>query len=117
MVLLRTESTQYNTNNSFGEIIRKFQDYNIKKTYRLLKEKRKNSKTRRILFYLIKPVYLYIYIYIPTHPLIYIYIYIYIYIPTHPLTYYIYIYIYIYTHTLSLGFTGFKKTNRNLNYR
>ena len=31
MVLTRTESTWYNTNNSLGEIINKFQDCNIKK--------------------------------------------------------------------------------------
>ena len=31
MVLIRTESTLYTTNGSFGEIINKFQDCNIKK--------------------------------------------------------------------------------------
>ena len=54
MVLKKTKSTWYNTNNSFGEIINKFQDSNIKKNINTLE--RKNSKTTRIRFYLIKPV-------------------------------------------------------------
>ena len=31
MDLTRTESTQYNTNSSIGEIINKFKDFNMKK--------------------------------------------------------------------------------------
>ena len=33
MVLTRTESTWYCTNNSFGKTIKKFQDSNIKKKH------------------------------------------------------------------------------------
>ena len=42
MVLIRTESIPYNTNGSFGEIINKFQDRNIKKHLGSWKKKEKN---------------------------------------------------------------------------
>ena len=46
MVLTRTESTQYNTNNSFGEIINKFRDCNIKKKEQRHKDSwKKKEKT------------------------------------------------------------------------
>ena len=38
MVLTSTERIRYTTNNSFGEIIKKFRDGNIKKQQKLLKE-------------------------------------------------------------------------------
>ena len=63
IVLIRTKSTQYTTNGSFGKTINKFQDCYIKETLGLLKEKIKNFKIR-IRFYQIKPVHIYIYIYI-----------------------------------------------------
>ena len=53
MVLTITESTRYNTNNFLGEIINKFQDYNIKKNIRTHEIKNKISQIR---FYIIKPV-------------------------------------------------------------
>ena len=56
MVLIRTENTQLTINGSFGEIINKFQDCNLKKTLGFLKEKRNNFKITRIPFYLTKPV-------------------------------------------------------------
>ena len=44
MFLTRNGSTRYNTNSSFGEIINKFQDCNIKKPKKgLLKEKTKKN--------------------------------------------------------------------------
>ena len=45
MVLTRTKSTRYNTNSSFGEIINKFQDCNVKK----YPKKKKNPKNIRAL--------------------------------------------------------------------
>ena len=44
MVLARTESTLYNANSSFGEIINKFQDCNAKYT----QKKTKKNKTRTL---------------------------------------------------------------------
>ena len=46
MVLMRTESIQYNTNSSFGEVINKFQDYNIKKNIRTLERKKKKFQNK-----------------------------------------------------------------------
>ena len=40
MVLTRNESTPYNTNSSFGEIINKFQNCNIKKNKKETKKHR-----------------------------------------------------------------------------
>ena len=63
MVLIRTESTRYTGNCSFGENINKFQDCNIKKSLGVSKKKKKKLLTR-IPIYLPKPVKIYIYIYI-----------------------------------------------------
>ena len=56
MVHTRTESTRYDSNSSFREIINKFQDSNIKKYKDSGKKKEKNFKTTRIRLYLIQPV-------------------------------------------------------------
>ena len=66
MVLMRTESTWYNTNNSLGEIINKFQDYNIKKKKNIegfLKEKKIQNNKDSILSNQTSS-YIYIYIYV-----------------------------------------------------
>ena len=47
MVLMRNESTWYNTSNSFGKIINKFQNGNIKK--RILEMKIKKLQNNLIL--------------------------------------------------------------------
>ena len=59
ITLTRTSSSRYNTKNSFGVIINKFQDCNIK-NIRALERKSKNSQTTN------PYIYIYIYIYIHT---------------------------------------------------
>ena len=44
MVLIRTESTRYSSNGSFGEIINKFPDRNIKQIITLERKKQNISK-------------------------------------------------------------------------
>ena len=61
IVLIKTESTRYTTNNSFGEIINKFQNCNMEKKVQNIwtlgrKKEKNNIKITRIRFYLIKPV-------------------------------------------------------------
>ena len=46
MVLTRTESTQYNTDNSFGEVINKFQNCSTKKIRSLERKKKKTLKQK-----------------------------------------------------------------------
>ena len=70
MILTRIECTWYNTNNSFGEIINKFQDCNIKKN--ILKERnfeRKNKKTpkQQGFDFIQSGLFKYIYCYIVNH--------------------------------------------------
>ena len=47
MVLTRTESTRDNSNSTFGETIKKFQDYNIKKDIRALERKKKKETPKQ----------------------------------------------------------------------
>ena len=47
MVLTRTKSTRYNTKCSYGEIINKFQDCNIKKPTKTLERKKKKKTPKQ----------------------------------------------------------------------
>ena len=50
--LIRTESTRYTINGSFGEIINKFQDRNIKNNIRTLERKKKKLQNNKYTIFL-----------------------------------------------------------------